>query len=117
MLDGMNAFNQHYTGNKAPFGVYMHPLWIGPEIPGAVPDGAPKLAAINKFLDQATAKDDVWIVTNYQIIQYMKNPVPYSELGAQDYMQCDMNAPTNICNGLSNVGVETCPGGVLKVPI
>lgn len=113
--DLMTAFNIHYRGNKAPFGVYMHPLWLGPEIPGAVPDGVPKLAAINKFLDQATANDDVWIVTNYQIIQYMKNPVPSSELGNQDYMQCDMSAPTNICNGLSNAGVETCQGGSLKV--
>jgi peptidoglycan/xylan/chitin deacetylase (PgdA/CDA1 family) len=112
--DLMNAFNQHYNSNKAPFGVYMHPLWIGAAQQG-VPDGAPKLAAINKFLDQAMANTDVWLVTNYQIIQYMRNPVSAAELGNQEYMKCGRTPPANICNGLSDVGVESCPYNSFQV--
>jgi hypothetical protein len=105
--DLKNAFNNHYRGNRAPFGVYTHPVWLGGAQPG-VPDGSKKLEAVNEFLDYAMSNKDVWMVTTYQIVQYMKNPVPASELGNQPYMQCFMNAPQNICNGLSRVGVETC---------
>ena len=104
----LDNFNEHYRGNRAPFGVYGHPVWLGPANQ-AIPDGSQKLAAVNRFLDQAQSNPDVWIITNAQLIQYMKNPVPASEIGKQSYMLCNKQAPTDICNGLTDVGVETCP--------
>ena len=103
-----DTFNEHYRGNRAPFGVYTHPIWLGPANQ-AIPDGSQKLAAVNKFLDQAQSNPDVWLITNSQLIQYMKNPVPASELGKQSYMTCVKQAPSDICNGLTGTGVETCP--------
>jgi peptidoglycan/xylan/chitin deacetylase (PgdA/CDA1 family) len=109
----LSNFNEHYAGNRAPFGVFTHPVWLGPEIPGSIPDGTRKLAAVNEFLDQAMRNPDVWIVTAQQLIAYMRNPVPASQLGSQSYMQCYEAPPTNICNGMSETGVQSCnlPGG------
>ena len=52
------------------------------------------------------SRPDVWMVTPSQLIEYMKNPVSASQLGNQPYMRCQPNPapPTNICNGLGNVG-------------
>lgn len=77
-----SEFDTHYAGNKAPFGIYMHATWIVPR-PGAsnnetLPDGAPKLATIKKFISYAMSRPDTWIVTNDQLIQYMRNPVIFS---------------------------------------
>lgn len=109
------AFDASYAGNKAPFGVYMHPTWLvnrpGQTSSSATPDGAPKLAAIQAFLTYAMSKPDVWVVTHQQLLAYMRNPVPASQLGSQPYMLCLplLTPPTNICNGLGTVGAFTCP--------
>jgi hypothetical protein len=115
----MNTFNAHASGNKAPFGLYVHPTWMGDTvtIPGSNATGAAKLAAMNKFLSDAMATPNTWMVTNAQVIEYMKNPVPASELTSQPYMQCKTPTP-GICNGgPSSVGVQTCPSqaGQLRV--
>jgi peptidoglycan/xylan/chitin deacetylase (PgdA/CDA1 family) len=104
----LTNFNEHYNGNRAPFGIFTHPVWLGPAIAGAIPDGSQKLAAVNRFLDQAMRNPNVWIVTGQQLIQYMRNPVPASQLGSQSYMQCTESPPTNICNGVSQTGVQQC---------
>jgi peptidoglycan/xylan/chitin deacetylase (PgdA/CDA1 family) len=110
-----STFNRHYNGNRAPFGIYTHPVWLGRAQP-SIPDGAEKLAAVNRFLDEAGGRSDVWFVTTYQLVQYMRNPVPASQLGSQPYMQC-FTGPTNICNGVSQNGVESCglPSGNFQV--
>lgn len=110
------TFDKHYNAQRAPFGVYVHPVWLGKGQPPAVPDGSANLAAIASFLDYALSKPDTWMVTAQQLIEYMKNPVPATQLGAQPYMQCTPNPapPTNICNGLAGAnaagiaGPETC---------
>ncbi|KAI8913301.1 hypothetical protein EDD86DRAFT_262198, partial [Gorgonomyces haynaldii] len=108
------AFDALYNGNRAPFGVYTHPVWLQ-SIPGAganapIPDGTQKMKAVQDFLTYAMSKPDVWMVTHQQLIKYMQNPVPASQLGSQSYMQCTkpVAPPTNICNGLSNTGVDLC---------
>ncbi|RKO88933.1 hypothetical protein BDK51DRAFT_24795, partial [Blyttiomyces helicus] len=104
----------HYNTNRAPFGVYTHPTWLGAAQPPSIPDGAAKLKAVTDFLDYALAKPakDVWMVTNWQLIQYMQNPVPASQLAAQPYMSCTpaVAPPTNICNGLASSAtlMDTC---------
>ena len=107
----ISMFRQHTNGNKAPFGLYVHPHWLGAAvtIPGNPATGAEKLAAVNKFLTEAMDTPNTWMVTNAQVIQYMKNPVPASELSSQPYMQCRAPAP-NICNGSpTSTGIQTCP--------
>lgn len=104
-------FNNHYKGNRAPFGLYTHPVWLGSAQPPNIPDGSKKLQAMVSFLTQAMANPDVWMVTSAQVIEYAKNPVSAAELGTQPYMTCDpKKAPTSgICNaGPSSTGVQTC---------
>jgi hypothetical protein len=48
------------------------------------------------------------MVTNSQLIEYMKNPVSASELANQPYMKCPAILPTGICNGGAGSVVETC---------
>ena len=109
------TFDMHNQGAHIPFGVYLHPMWLGPAGNG-VPEGRPKADAVNKFLDYAMSRPNVWMVTGSQLIEYMKNPVSASELGSQPYMQCP-TPPSNICNGLSDDLAETCnvDGRVFKV--
>ncbi|KAJ3052809.1 hypothetical protein HK097_005629, partial [Rhizophlyctis rosea] len=107
------AFDLRYNGDRAPFGVYVHPVWLGKAQPPTIPDGAAKAKMINDFIDYALAKKDVWMITNAQLIEYMKDPVPADQLASKPYMSCkkDPAPPTNICNGLSTGGnstTETC---------
>ena len=37
---------------------------------------------INKFLEYALAKKDVWVVTPRQLLDWTKHPVPASEMAA-----------------------------------
>lgn len=107
------GFDAAYAGNRAPFGVYTHPMWLVPSnnpSTSPVPDGSKKLEAVQKFLAYAMGRPDVWMVTHQQLIEYMKNPVSAAQLGSQSYMQCNKPAPpSNICNGVGVVGAETCP--------
>ena len=110
------AFDNHFRGaQKYPFGVYLHPMWLGPAGNG-VPEGRPKADAVNKFLDYAMNQPNVWMITPSQLIEYMKNPVSASEIGSQPYMQCP-TPPPGICNGLTDDLAETCnvDGRVFKV--
>ncbi|KAI9090050.1 hypothetical protein DFS34DRAFT_638102 [Phlyctochytrium arcticum] len=109
------TFDRHYNAQRAPFGGYFHPIWLGKGQPPAVPAGDAKLAAVAAFLDYALSKPDTWMVTGQQLIEYMKNPVPASQLAAQPYMSCTPNPapPTTICNGLAanptgNAAPEAC---------
>lgn len=102
------GFDRRYKGDRTPFGIYTHPVWLGPANQ-AIPDGSGKLAALLEVLDYAMQTPDVWVITNSQLIEYMKNPVSATDLPSQYYMQCNLPAPpTNICNGLDMTLAETC---------
>ncbi|KAI7870793.1 hypothetical protein BDF14DRAFT_1720279 [Spinellus fusiger] len=95
------AFERHYTGGRQPFGIYVHPTHLT-AYPG-LSDPAPKLDALIEFVKEISKKPDVWIVTNQQLLQWMKNPVKASELSKQDYMKCQQPVISKeICNGLDD---------------
>jgi len=50
---------------------------------------------INQFLDYAQEQQNVWIVTNQQLLAWMRNPVPVSVSHNTSlfFMQKDWNAP------------------------
>ncbi|CAH0564215.1 unnamed protein product, partial [Brassicogethes aeneus] len=67
----MHNFKRHYMSNKAPFGLYFHSAWFkNPEY----------LKAFQNFMSDILKKPDVWFVTNWQAIQWMRKPTPSSEL-------------------------------------
>lgn len=76
-LDILKAnFDAAYSGNRAPFNVYVHPFWLKNK-----PDGFdPSLQQLQQFVEYALAKPDVWFITMRQLIAWMQNPVPVDEL-------------------------------------
>lgn len=56
---------------------------------------------LNDFLDYAQQRPNVWIVTNQQLLAWMRNPVPASQLNTIPEFQCQRPQVTaNICNGM-----------------
>nr|CAG8518929.1 4092_t:CDS:2 [Entrophospora candida] len=83
MLDGTpdqvmtrlkDNFNRHTKQGKIPFGVYLHPVQLS-EIPGR-PSPEPSIKMLKEFFDWALTQPNVWFVTNQQLLQWMKNPMP-----------------------------------------
>ncbi|KAI8972644.1 hypothetical protein BDB01DRAFT_809422 [Pilobolus umbonatus] len=97
-------FNRHYNGNRAPFGVYVHPTHLSNR-PG-LPDMSAKKEAVVNFIKSLESKPDVWFVTNEQLLQWMQNPVPASQLASQPYMGCALpKMDKEICNGLETINI------------
>ncbi|KAF9925634.1 hypothetical protein FBU30_004619 [Linnemannia zychae] len=98
-------FNRHYTGTRQPFGIYLHPVHVGAAA-----------SLYNEFFAWAAAQKDVWFVTNQQLLQWMQNPVPASELANQPYMKCQLPVVgKEICNGLDDTKAGAIDKGVLEM--
>lgn len=97
-------FNRHYQGTRQPFGIYLHPVHVGTST-----------SMYNDFFTWAAAQPDVWFVTNHQLLQWMQNPVPASQLKDQPYMKCSLPAVgKEICNGLDDTKAGSIDKGVLE---
>lgn len=107
-----STFTDHYNNNRQPFGLYQHPIHLAVGYPG-VEDPLEQRAMINQFLDWAQTQQNVWLVTNQQLLAWMKNPKPVSQLNTIPEFQCETPQVTeNICNGMypNEVGLlENCP--------
>lgn len=107
-----NAFTAHYNGQRQPFGLYQHPIHLATGYPG-VEDPIDERNMIVEFLDWAQAQQNVWIVTNQQLIAWMRNPVPVSRLNEIEEFGCQVpKVDAAICNGMypNSVGlIQTCP--------
>jgi len=107
-----STFEVHYNGFRTPFGMYSHPIHIAANYPG-LPDPTPILNMLNDFLDWVQTHDNVWIVSNEQMMQWIMNPVPNSQIASVAAFGCsvpDVSQP--ICNGMSpneNGLLENCP--------
>jgi peptidoglycan/xylan/chitin deacetylase (PgdA/CDA1 family) len=76
-------FERHYTTNKAPFQLNFHVTWFTQK--GHV-------RALYKFFDYLTSLKDVWFVTYQELINWMKDPRPLTELN----FKCE-NATASTC--------------------
>ncbi|KAK2462850.1 hypothetical protein APHAL10511_005048 [Amanita phalloides] len=97
-----STFTDHYNGNRQPIGLYTHPVHLSMTYPGVNPD--PKMIAmINSFLDWAQEQQNVWIVSTEQLLAWVKNPVPVSQLNQVSALGCstpDVSPSLQICNGI-----------------
>ncbi|KAI8068285.1 hypothetical protein BC940DRAFT_299610 [Gongronella butleri] len=108
----MATFDKHYNGNRQPFGIYVHPTHL---TPNAAADPTAQLNGLLDLLQTISQKQDVWFVTNWQLLQWMKNPVKASELGKQEYMKCKKPViASEICNGLDDDGNGTPDDNLLN---
>lgn len=107
VLSAMKAtFTDHYNTQKTPFGIYSHPIHISLTYPGA-PTAANQLMVtmLNQFIDFAMTSpqfQNVWMINNKQLLAWMKNPVPASQLNTLPEFQCQTPNPNQdkICSGI-----------------
>jgi len=90
-------FVRSLYGNKAPFGIYIHPAWL-------LSDHS-RVDSLNKFLAEVTGIDDVWVVTNTQLLDYMRNPMNKADYRAHrahdscasvDFVDANMDLPVTM---------------------
>lgn len=58
---------------------------------------------INEFLDWAQEQQDVWIVSNEQLLAWVQNPVPLSQLDTVEALKCstpEVDPSLQVCNGI-----------------
>ncbi|KAG5717983.1 hypothetical protein E4T56_gene1729 [Termitomyces sp. T112] len=102
-LEYMKAtFTDHYNNNRQPIGLYTHPIHLSKTYPGVSPDHK-MIDMINAFLDWAQQQQNVWIVSNEQLLAWVRNPVPISQLDTVSALKCStpqVDASQKICNGM-----------------
>lgn len=97
-----STFTDHYNGNRQPIGLYTHPIHLSTTYPGVNPPIS-TINMINQFLDWAQEQDNVWIVSNEQLLAWVRNPVPIAQLDSSDALKCstpDVPSSEKICNGI-----------------
>lgn len=82
-------FQRHYTTNRAPFGLFYHAAWFT--------QPHHKEGFIN-FIDTILAMKDVWLVSNWQAIQWVRDPTPTSRLNNFQPFHCDFADRPKRCN-------------------
>ncbi|KAJ7760139.1 hypothetical protein DFH07DRAFT_740876 [Mycena maculata] len=109
-----STFTDHYNGNRQPIGLYTHPVHLSTTYPGVNPSNS-TINMINTFLDWAQEQQNVWIVSNEQLLAWVQNPVPVSQLDSVAALKCStpqVNATEKICNGIpgNEAGLlDLCP--------
>ncbi|KAK7059713.1 family 4 carbohydrate esterase [Favolaschia claudopus] len=97
-----NTFTAHYNAKRQPIGLYTHPIHLSTTYPGV---NAPKstIDMINQFLDWAQNQQNVWIVSSEQLLAWVQNPVPVSQLDSFEPLKCatpQIDSSVKICNGM-----------------
>uniref|UniRef100_W8BE79 NodB homology domain-containing protein n=2 Tax=Ceratitis capitata TaxID=7213 RepID=W8BE79_CERCA len=85
----MKNFERHYTTNRAPFGLFYHAAWF---------TQPHHKEGFIKFLDAINQMPDVWIVTNWQMLQWVRDPTPISRINSFQPFQCDYSDRPKRCN-------------------
>ncbi|KAH8409394.1 hypothetical protein KR222_002325, partial [Zaprionus bogoriensis] len=85
----MKNFERHYTTNRAPFGLFYHAAWF---------TQPHHKEGFIKFLDTINAMPDVWIITNWQALQWVRDPTPTSRINSFQPFQCDYSDRPKRCN-------------------
>nr|CAH0108199.1 unnamed protein product [Daphnia galeata] len=80
----MHNFKRHYNTNRAPFGLYFHTIWFKKRI---------NLRAFQRFLEEMIRMQDVWIVNNWEAIQWMQRPTPINALSQFEPWKCKPTVP------------------------
>ena len=70
----MTNFHRHYNSNRAPIGLYFHSTWF---------ENKKNRKAFRKFLEEMVSRPDVYLVSSWEAIQWMRNPTPQSQVNKQ----------------------------------
>ncbi|KAJ3358364.1 hypothetical protein GGF32_000464 [Allomyces javanicus] len=100
-------FDLHYTGSRAPFGLYLHGAWL---LSDPMPSGT-----VRALLDKVQMRGNVYIVSNAQMLEWLRNPQPVSSMGAG--LPCPGSTMTRgpeVCDGLDNDGNGVADDGIMR---
>lgn len=84
----MKNFNRHYTSTRAPFSLYYHSAWFNTNH---------HRKGFLKFWNEILTKDDVYLVTTWQMLQWMRKPTKLSDLHDFEPFNCDKPPPVQEC--------------------
>ncbi|KAH9396989.1 hypothetical protein TYRP_003291 [Tyrophagus putrescentiae] len=84
-------FNRHYKTNRAPFGLYFHTIWF---------KDRRNFNILTRFLDELLQNKDIFLVSNYQAIEWMRTPTPLSQIANFEPWKCKKDIDPNLiaCN-------------------
>ena len=82
----VSNFDRHYSSNRAPFGIYLHAAWFFDTTKG-------RLEGLMQFLDYAATLQDTYIVTHTQLLEWVRNPTPISDLADFEPWKCPSLPP------------------------
>ncbi|XP_065061885.1 chitin deacetylase 7-like [Rhopilema esculentum] len=99
----MTNFLSHYKKNRSPFPIFIHASWLSSH--------SFTTEALGKFLDAILQMKDVYIVTLSQVIQWMKNPTPLSEINKFEPWQCSTAPPPPACSVATSCEYTIPPWG------
>ncbi|XP_026758821.2 uncharacterized protein LOC113518216 [Galleria mellonella] len=85
----LKNFDRHYTTNRAPFGLFYHAAWF---------TQPHHKEGFIMFLDFINQMQDVWIITNWQALQWVRDPTPISRLNNFQPFQCNYQDRPKKCN-------------------
>lgn len=72
------VFDEAYNGNRAPVPIAVHVYWMSNK----------RIKETQKFIKYALSKPDTYFVTYRQVLEWMKKPVPKSEMAAWLKARC-----------------------------
>ncbi|XP_053618934.1 uncharacterized protein Cda5 isoform X6 [Plodia interpunctella] len=85
----LKNFDRHYTTNRAPFGLFYHAAWF---------TQPHHKEGFIMFLDFINQMQDVWIITNWQALQWVRDPTPISRINNFQPFQCNYPDRPKKCN-------------------
>ncbi|CAH1400177.1 unnamed protein product [Nezara viridula] len=85
----LKNFERHFTTNRAPFGLFYHAAWF---------TQPHHKEGFISFLDTINKMPEVWLITNWQAIQWVRDPTPISRLGSFAPFQCNYHDRPKKCN-------------------
>lgn len=86
----LKNFNRHYKSNRAPFSLYYHSAWFNTQH---------HRRGFIKFLDEILQNNDVYMVTTWQALQWVREPTLLSKLSSFEPFQCQKKVkPIQECN-------------------
>lgn len=77
---GLKIILELFSLSRAPFGLFYHAAWF---------TQPHHKQGFIKFLDTINAMNDVWIVTNWQALQWVRDPTPIARINTFQPFQCN----------------------------
>ena len=81
-------FNRHYDSNRAPFMINIRrTALVNKRI----------FSAITEFIDQVSQRDDIWVVTMQECLEWMQQPTPLKDIAAFEPWKCKSRRFNSAC--------------------